>query len=95
VLWLRITKPRSRPIRGRRDDGRIAEDETRHAELAWQVAAWLEPQLSEAEQRELARVKREAVAQLSREVVREELGQADAEAIGWPCASSRSSWSRG
>jgi rubrerythrin len=29
--------------------GAIADDEMRHASLAWQVAAWLEPRLSEAE----------------------------------------------
>jgi hypothetical protein len=67
--------------------GGIAEDETRHAELAWQVAAWLEPQLSAAEQHELARAQREAVARLSREVAREELSAADAARIGWPSAS--------
>jgi len=30
---------------------RIAEDETRHAALAWRVAAWIEPRLSDRQRR--------------------------------------------
>ncbi|MFO0736871.1 MAG: ferritin-like domain-containing protein [Labilithrix sp.] len=46
----------------------IAEDETRHAALAWDVAAWLEPQLT-ADERELVNdARRRALAELRREL---------------------------
>lgn len=44
----------------------IAEDETRHAQLSWQIAAWLEPRLSEAERAAVSLARRAAYAQLSR-----------------------------
>jgi hypothetical protein len=47
---------------------RIAEDETRHAELSWRVAAFLEPQLTAEEREVVAIARREAVAQLAREL---------------------------
>ncbi len=50
----------------------IAEDETRHAALAWDVASWLEPRLSPLERRAVnearERAKRELRAELEREV---------------------------
>ena len=46
----------------------IAEDETKHAGLAWDVAAWLEPQLT-ADERELVNEARgRALAELRREL---------------------------
>ncbi|MFO0736872.1 MAG: ferritin-like domain-containing protein [Labilithrix sp.] len=46
----------------------IAEDETRHAGLAWDVAAWLEPQLT-ADERELVNdARRRAIRDLRREL---------------------------
>jgi hypothetical protein len=46
----------------------IAEDETKHAGLAWDVAAWLEPQLT-ADERELVNdARRRALADLRREL---------------------------
>jgi hypothetical protein len=44
---------------------RIASDETRHAELAWQIDAWLRGRLDGAGQAELARAHAEALAQLT------------------------------
>ena len=63
----------------------IAEDETRHAQLAWQVAAWLEPRLPVAARAELQRARADALHQLAREV-EVGLSAADAAAIGWPSA---------
>lgn len=46
----------------------IAEDETRHAELSWKIASWIEPRLDEAERRELALARARAVAELRAEM---------------------------
>ncbi len=46
----------------------IAHDETRHAELSWQVHAFLMPKLTEAEHAQVAQAQREAIAQLKREL---------------------------
>lgn len=64
----------------------IAADETRHAELAWQIAAWLEPQLTAAERELLLAARRLALLELAAEVEREPLGAADLLTIGWPTA---------
>lgn len=42
----------------------IAEDETRHAELAWRIAAWLEPRLTAAERQQVNAARAEAFARL-------------------------------
>ena len=42
----------------------IAEDETRHAGLAWDVAAWLEPRLTVDERAAVARARARAIAEL-------------------------------
>lgn len=42
----------------------IAEDETRHAELAWDVASWLEPQLSASERAVIQRERARAIGEL-------------------------------
>jgi hypothetical protein len=47
---------------------RIAEDETRHAELSWAVDGWAREQLSTSEREALREAQREAVATLRREV---------------------------
>ena len=44
---------------------RIAEDETSHASLSWDVAAWVEPLLSQAEREQLARARMHALHELS------------------------------
>jgi hypothetical protein len=46
---------------------RIAIDECRHAELAWAIAAWIEPKLTTEERRRVRRATREAVVALGRE----------------------------
>lgn len=46
----------------------IARDETRHAALAWRVAAWLEPRLEEGSRRRLSAAQREAVRELGAEL---------------------------
>ena len=47
---------------------RIADDETRHAALAWAIAAWLEPRLERRAQRAVGAARRRAVESLLREV---------------------------
>ena len=47
---------------------RIAADETRHAALAWAIAAWLEPRLDARSRRAVAAARRRAVRTLRREV---------------------------
>jgi rubrerythrin len=47
---------------------RIAEDEARHAELSWDVAAWLELHLDEAARKRVADARRSAVTDLARDV---------------------------
>jgi hypothetical protein len=43
----------------------IADDETRHAELAWDFAAWLEPQLTDAERDQIHAARERAIAELN------------------------------
>jgi rubrerythrin len=65
----------------------IAADETRHADLAWRVAGWLEPQLSEHERSVLQAARTQALEQLEREIARDELPRRAREQIGWPAAT--------
>lgn len=46
----------------------IARDEVGHAELAWDVAAWLAPKLSSGEREQIANAQRAAVAELARDL---------------------------
>jgi hypothetical protein len=46
----------------------IAADETRHAELAWEVAAWAEPRLSPAARGRIDAAKAQALAELAGDV---------------------------
>lgn len=46
----------------------IAEDEARHAALAWQIAAWAEPQLSDAGRARVRTAQKDAVAALRAEL---------------------------
>jgi hypothetical protein len=50
---------------------RIAEDETHHAALAWQVAAWAEQKLSARDRRAVRRAREAAVRSLKRELAAE------------------------
>jgi hypothetical protein len=47
----------------------IAADETRHAELAWEVAAWAEPRLSRAARHRVHEARARAIAELRDEVM--------------------------
>jgi hypothetical protein len=66
----------------------IAGDETRHAELSWMVAHWLEPQLSPAEQQSVAAARLAALHQLATQAD-VELESAERSAIGWPCREAQ------
>jgi hypothetical protein len=62
----------------------IAEDETRHAELSWRVAEWLEPQLTESERARIAEARRTALVSLQGELAKQGLSEAAAARIGLP-----------
>ena len=49
---------------------RVAADETRHAALAWAIAAWLEPTLEAGARRRVERARRRAVRTLSKQLAR-------------------------
>jgi hypothetical protein len=49
----------------------IAHDETAHASLSWDVAAWLEPRLTEAERQQLHDARRDALRELAGTLRRE------------------------
>lgn len=66
---------------------RIAEDETRHAELAWQIAEWITPQLSIEERGALAAAQAAALAQLGR-TADQGLNAAERRVVGWPADSA-------
>jgi hypothetical protein len=61
---------RARDAGIRRSLERIAADETRHAALAWAIDAWLQPSLDAATRRAVARARRRALRDLSRQVAR-------------------------
>jgi hypothetical protein len=63
----------------------IADEETQHAALSWDIAAWIEGQLGEEERAELARARRKAFANLARELA-EPIAPSLAEAAGVPAA---------
>jgi hypothetical protein len=44
---------------------RIAKDETRHAALAWKIAAWLEPRLTTEQKRRIAAAREAAVQEIA------------------------------
>lgn len=51
--------------------GEIARDETRHAALAWEIAAWAESRVSTRERNAIDRARHRAVAALTSEIARE------------------------
>jgi hypothetical protein len=65
---------------------RIARDETRHAELSWAVATWLEPQLDAAARRRVRKARANAVASLMSDAAREPDASL-VERLGVPAAS--------
>jgi len=68
---------------------RIAVDETWHAQLSWQVAEWLEPQLTATERMQIARARAQAVKQLQRELATDFLPDAGRAQLGWPSQAQR------
>lgn len=62
----------------------IAEDETRHASLAWQIAAWAEPQLTEAERRAVEGSRQRAIAALREELVQDAASEDLRTRVGLP-----------
>jgi hypothetical protein len=62
----------------------IAKDEIRHAELAWEVAAWIEPQLSSSGRLQLLAAVRDALTELLERAARPELPAHGARLIGLP-----------
>jgi hypothetical protein len=62
----------------------IAADETRHAELSWQVAAFIEPKLSARERLSVARARSAALEQLRRDIAADPLPVAARAHVGWP-----------
>jgi hypothetical protein len=58
---------------------RVARDETRHAELAWDVARWIEGKLQPSERRRVERARARAVERLGREVATPSRGVAGAD----------------
>lgn len=55
----------------------IARDETRHAALSWDVAAWIEPRLTDEERRAVGRAREAAVEALWRDLGAEAPGDAE------------------
>ena len=51
--------------------GRIARDESRHASIAWQVAAWVEPRLGVSGRARVEQARRDALAELRLELASE------------------------
>ncbi|MDX2014065.1 MAG: ferritin-like domain-containing protein [Myxococcaceae bacterium] len=66
---------------------RIAEDETRHAELSWAIAAWAEPRLTDDQRAQLHQAQREAVKHLARALA-EPIAPALVDVAGMPDAAS-------
>ncbi|MCC6336628.1 MAG: ferritin-like domain-containing protein [Myxococcales bacterium] len=66
---------------------RIADDETRHAELSWDIAAWAETKLAPSELAKVREAKRAAVAKL-REELSAPVDPALVESAGMPDAAS-------
>lgn len=61
----------------------IAKDETEHAELSWDIAAWVEPHLTEVERERICEARASAVAEL-REIYAQNPDPSVAEAAGLP-----------
>jgi hypothetical protein len=64
---------------------RIARDETRHAQLSWELAEWFDTRLDPAARRRVARARGRAVCRLLRDVVHEPHREL-VEALGIPTA---------
>ena len=71
----------------------IAADETRHAALSWDIAAWAEPRLTDEERAEIEAAKRRAVGELV-ESLREPLPEGVIEEAGMPTPAEAESLAR-
>ena len=67
----------------------IAADETRHAELSWQVAGWIEPKLTATERKMLGRARAGALGQLQREIAMNPLPRSARAQLGLPSRSQQ------
>ncbi|TNE44759.1 MAG: ferritin-like domain-containing protein [Deltaproteobacteria bacterium] len=67
--------------------GRIAEEESGHAALSWEVDAWISPQLTSAQQAKKDQLQREAVAELGQQI-QSEPSQTMVDLAGLPSALS-------
>jgi hypothetical protein len=65
----------------------IAADETRHAELSWNIAEWLEPQLSASERAQIFAAREMALRELEHEIVEDPMPEPARELLGIPPAS--------
>jgi hypothetical protein len=65
---------------------RIAPDEARHAQLAWEIDAWLAPRLAPEERRRVSEARASALAELDREV-QAELAHRERASLGLPDAA--------
>jgi hypothetical protein len=81
VQAARATDPRVRAAMSK-----IARDETRHAQLSWDVARWIEAQLAPAARRRVAAARSRAIAELGRALAGPG-SDADRAALGWPDAA--------
>jgi hypothetical protein len=83
ALLARRQADRALDQRVRIEMARIAADETRHAQLSWDLAAWLDTRLDDAERREVERARKEEIACLHQDL--ESRSYVDA-ALGLPAA---------
>jgi hypothetical protein len=65
----------------------IARDEASHAELAWQIAAWIEPQLDLSERAQLASARSAALAELRQAADASTIHESAALALGYPSSA--------
>ena len=87
IAWQQATLARDPAVR--QAMCMIAADETRHAELSWAIAGWLEPQLPAREQAALHAERASALAQLSAEIAADSLASDARAEIGWPSAAQQ------
>ena len=73
---------------------RIAEDETRHAALSWEIAAWVEPRLSHASRVRVQEAVRAALVDLAHDIERQAPSPFAAE-LGLPTSEQARSLSEG
>lgn len=62
----------------------IADEETEHAALSWDIAAWLESQLDDADRARLAVERRRAVAELERDLATDPTDEPTRRLAGFP-----------